>query len=269
MNEKTHFPGCIFGKEYRVFSHSFALMLTFILILAATLPGLAQDPVVPEHPSPIATLEKADSLFGSRQYTQALDLYQSLRAQNVWSPAMLLKMAYIEEALGRLGESLYYVNLYYIASHDPQALIKMEEMADKKHLEGYGEDSFEPVRTTLREYYLQISGLLVAVSLLITAILVNRARQKKKPSIALTLLVVILAATLYAHANYSWQFNRVIISHPGTYLMSGPSSASSVVEIIGEGHQLQVTGKQDVWLRVKWRNSDAYVKDFLVRSVEL
>lgn len=215
------------------------------------------------------SLTMADSLFTARQYTQALDLYTSLRAQNTWSPSMLLKMAYIEEALGRAGESLYYLNLYYLASHDPQALTKMEELADKKHLEGYSDSAALPLRTTLREYYLQIAGLLAAISLLIIAFMANRARQKKTPSIVLAVLAVVVLTALYVHVNYSRKFDRAIITRAGTYLMSGPSSASSVVEIVGEGHQLEIKGRQDIWLHVKWRNGDAYVRDFLVKQVEL
>lgn len=215
------------------------------------------------------TQGQADSLFAARQYTQALDQYTALRAQNAWTPAMLLKMAYIEEALGRLGESLYYLNLYYLASHDEQALAKMEEMADKKHLEGYDANSFVPFRATLWEYYLQLAGLLAATSLLILALMVNRVRQKKSPSLAFAVLLALFLAALFVHVNYSRSFNRVIITRAGTYLMSGPSSASSVVEIVGEGHQVSVTGQEDVWLKVQWKNGEAYVRDFLVKRVEL
>lgn len=269
MKKSTGKPGLVLRKKNHRIANPWASLATIFLLTATALHGLAQPAAASDRISPSARLENADSLFGTRQYTQALDLYVSLREQNVWSPSMLLKMAYIEEALGRLGESLYYLNLYYLASHDPQALGKMEELADKKHLEGYREDSFAPLRTTLREYYLQIAGLLAAISLLITVLMLNRARLHKKPSVVLTGVVVILLATLYVHANYSRPFNRAMIIRAGTYLMDGPSSASSVVEIVGEGHCVSILSQQDIWLKIKWRNQEAYVRKFLVRNIEL
>jgi len=58
-------------------------------------------------------LTRADSLYATKQYTQAFERYEVLFAGGRYSPAMLLKMAYIQEGLGHLGESLYYINLYY------------------------------------------------------------------------------------------------------------------------------------------------------------
>ena len=84
-----------------------------------------------------AELKKADSLFQAKQYTQSFELYTSVLKEKQYSPAMLLKMAYIQEGLGHTSMSLYYLHLYYLASHDDQALTKMEEIASKNGLEGY------------------------------------------------------------------------------------------------------------------------------------
>ena len=43
---------------------------------------------------------------------------------------MLLKMAYIQEGLNHVGQALYYLNLYYLASKDKSVLGKMEELAN-------------------------------------------------------------------------------------------------------------------------------------------
>ena len=85
-------------------------------------------------------LKKGDSLYSGRKYTQAFEVYQSLHAGGQYSPTMLLKMAYIQEGLGHLGESMYYLNLYFLATDDAQALKKMEELAQKNNLEGYETD---------------------------------------------------------------------------------------------------------------------------------
>src|ERR1041385_2293304 len=67
-------------------------------------------------------LKMADSLYLKKQYTQSLELYREIFDQHSYSPAMLLKMAYIEEGLGQNPMALYYINLYYEITHDPSAL---------------------------------------------------------------------------------------------------------------------------------------------------
>src|SRR6188768_765420 len=87
---------------------------------------------------PSAQITKAaDSLFHARHYSQSFELYRAILDQHYYSPSMLLKMAYIQEGLGHLGRSLYYLNLYYQATDDKQALYKMEDIAEKNKLEGY------------------------------------------------------------------------------------------------------------------------------------
>src|SRR3954468_14023429 len=81
-------------------------------------------------------ITQADSLFRAKQYTQSLEVYQSLFNEQKYSPAMLLKMAYIQEGLGKIGQTLYYLKLYHLATDDEQALRKMEELAGKFGLSG-------------------------------------------------------------------------------------------------------------------------------------
>ena len=107
-------------------------MILLIFVMGIT-SALAKAPS--EDPSAVV-VAKADSLFATRQFTQAGDLYQSVFQKHHYSPAMLLRMAFIHEGLGRLGESLFYLNLYHLASSDPQALKKMEELAEKNRLQG-------------------------------------------------------------------------------------------------------------------------------------
>src|SRR6185436_7100842 len=117
-------------------------ILFFIIFLSLGLPARAlpdyAETASPDNADASAiVLAKADSLYSSKQYTQALDFYQLLHKSGQYTPAMLLKVAHIQEGLGRLGESLYYLNLYFLATDDQQALKKMEELAKKNNLEGY------------------------------------------------------------------------------------------------------------------------------------
>jgi hypothetical protein len=214
---------------------------------------------------PAAQLKKTDSLFGAQQYTQALEEYETLHASGRWSPAMLLRMAYIQEGLGRLGESLYYLNLYTLAANDDQATRKMEELAEKNHLEGYEADAWESFSAPLREYFLPITALLAAFGVLILAF----ALYKREFSMPLMCGQLALMLVLALHVQYGQPTARAIVTRPQTYVMSGPSGGAHVLGIIGEGNQVRIQGQQDVWLKVKWREREAYVKENTVRRVRL
>src|SRR5688572_32178846 len=88
-------------------------------------------------------LQQADSLYEKKQYTQSLEHYQAILERKEYTPSMLLKMAYIEEGLGRVGQALYYLDLYYLATNDKFVLEKMEELSTKFNLKGYENRSEE------------------------------------------------------------------------------------------------------------------------------
>ncbi|MBL7877228.1 MAG: hypothetical protein JNL53_16305, partial [Cyclobacteriaceae bacterium] len=61
-----------------------------ILLISGVL--FSGGPAQAEHP---VQLTQGDSLFAKKQYTQSFDLYKVLYESGRYTPAMLLKMAYI------------------------------------------------------------------------------------------------------------------------------------------------------------------------------
>src|SRR4249920_2353850 len=86
-------------------------------------------------------IKQADSLFKAKQYTQSLELYQSVFNEKKYTPAMLLRMAYINEGLGKVGATLYFLKIYYLATGYDHAQKKTEELAAKFKLTVYEEDN--------------------------------------------------------------------------------------------------------------------------------
>ncbi|NOT75682.1 MAG: hypothetical protein HOP08_12210 [Cyclobacteriaceae bacterium] len=214
-------------------------------------------------------LKAADSSYNNKQYTQALDLYKGIYKEGNYSASMLLKMAHIQEGLGHLGESLYYLNLYFIASDDAQALKKMEELAEKNNLEGYKTNDSTRALAWLQEHYNIIAWLLASITVfLFASMYYQRVKLKIKPAFT-GMAFAITLTVLFIHVNFSLKDERGIVAGAPTYLMDGPSAGASVVAIIGEGHQLEIKGKKDVWLRVAWRDQEVFVKDFLIREIKL
>src|SRR5688572_24016282 len=75
-------------------------------------------------------IKVADSLYNKGAYLKSMGIYrQILENGQEYSPQMLLKMAYMEEALQHYANSMYYLNLYYNLHPNRAVLRKMEEVA--------------------------------------------------------------------------------------------------------------------------------------------
>jgi hypothetical protein len=209
----------------------------------------------------------ADSLFRSKQYTQSLELYQSVFNSGEYSLSMLLKMAYIQEGLGKIGQTLYYLKLYHMGSDDEQAQRKMEELAAKFKLSGYDSNDANRLWEWINKKITFVQFGLTGILLLLSITLFNNSKKGRKPWLATSLMVLISACILYVNNFYS--SHSVIVNNDRTYLMEGPSSGAPVAGILAEGNQLPLLGHTDVWLKVKWMDKIVYVKRGSVLTVAL
>src|SRR3981189_57542 len=164
-------------------------------------------------------LARADSLFHLKQYTQSWELYDALFHNHRYSPSMLLKMAFTQEGLGRLGQSMYYLNLYYLATHDPQALVKIEEMAARNKLEGYSDSDSARLWTVMKENHAQLLAALLSICVFLFALLFyQKVKQKRKPTATAAVLLFFLAL-LFAQGYLLQTKVQGIIASAPTYLM--------------------------------------------------
>lgn len=213
-------------------------------------------------------LQMADSLFVQKQYTQSLDLYQQIFDRGSFTPAMLLKMAFIEEGLGKTSRSLYYLTIYYNYTRDDNALIKMEEVAAKNNLTGYEVTSDDRFAALLEEYRQPITMLLAAICIFFFSFIVF-LRKKKQHVFAPLVLMTISLVALVTFINIDLHKRWGIVAAKQVYLMSGPSPGAKVVGILSDGHRLAINGKHDVWTRVTWGETNAYIKENQVLEVKL
>ena len=225
------------------------------------------------HFSPAQTsgfrLKTADSLFLAQRYTQSLEHYEQILKQRQYTPAMLLKMAFVYEGLNQIGSAMYYLNLYFISTNDKSVLEKMRELATKYNLEGYETTDTDRFLSFYLDHHLYISVTLAAMTILIfSAMYYTRVKLASRP-VASGIVLCFLLAALFAHQHYGTPMTRGIISNPSTYLMDGPSAGASVIQIIGDGHRVEVMGKKDVWMKIKWGDEVVYIKENSLRPVEL
>ncbi len=213
-------------------------------------------------------LAYADSLFKVKQYTQSLEIYEEVLAARQYSPSMLLKMAFIEEALEKVSKSLYYLSLYYNTTGDDQTLLKMQELATKNGLQGYENPESDQFYYHVNKYDYLISLLLASVALFALVWMYTQKRRGKKP-IGAVVMAMIFLVLLAINVNFPLTDSMVLITSSKTYLMSGPSAGANVIGVVDEGHKLRMLSKKDVWLEVQWFDHPVYVKESRVTPIAL
>jgi hypothetical protein len=214
-------------------------------------------------------LQKADSLFSAKRYTQALQQYEGIVDNREYTPALLLKMAYIHEALGRIAKTQYFLSLYYESTHDHSALEKMSELAKKNNLEGYEFSDQDRLLNFYYQHSKHITLILIGLMVLMSALAFSTRRRTGKRPIPAFSVLVLLTLLMVFHLEQSKHQVTSIVMRSNTYLMSGPSAGADVVAILEEGHRMSISGKKDVWVKVRWRDQDAYLKEGSLQEVSL
>lgn len=215
-------------------------------------------------------LRTADSLFTAKRYTQSFEHYKEILRQNQYTPAMLLKMAYIKEGLLQIGPALYYLNLYYIATSDKSALEKMNELASKYNLQGYETSDADRALSFYHDYQPYITAVLAALMIFMLSLSVYTKLKLRKKPVASFVVLAVLAIVMFVNINFTEKAMRKgIVATPSTYIMSGPSAAADVIEIIGDGHRVEILGEKDVWTKVSWDGNVGYVRHNALLPVRL
>jgi len=206
-------------------------------------------------------LESADSLFAQGKYTEAFEIYEDIFHQTQrFSPKMLLKMAYVQEALGDYTQTLYYLNLYYLHSGDQKTLQKMEELAEAHELEGYQLTDAERFVAFYYKNFLEINiGAFVVLLLMLASIIRNRLR-KFDISLPIIGLATVMVLFFYLN-NYVINARRGIISNNNSLLMAAPSAGSDLVDQVNKGHRVKILDKQDIWYKVDFGGQEAFIRE--------
>ncbi|WP_017731355.1 SH3 domain-containing protein [Nafulsella turpanensis] len=213
------------------------------------------------------SLQQADSLFAEQKFTEAYKLYEQILAEGKASPAMLLRMAYVDESLQRVPQALYHLNLYYQQTADREVLNKIEELAASEKLRGYEYSDEEYLRNLLYQNRQSIAlGLMVISGLVFLALVYVKFRLRQRPMGLGFLLLVALGGLAY-FVSIPLTKKQAIVMEDFVPLMSGPSAGSSLVQMIGRGHRLEVLNKQDVWYKVQWGEQVLFVKETAVERI--
>ena len=205
------------------------------------------------------SLNKADSLFNLKIYTEAKLIYDNLYyKENLYSESMLLKMALIEEGLENYEKSIYYLSQYQSINNNESSEIKIKKIANNYDLEGYEKNDFDYLQNILKENRIIIIYSLLLLILLIFIINIYRIlKSKKAPTLVLTFYIISILFLLIININLP---KSRIVYFENTFIMEKPSSGSDLYQIVKKGDKLKIIGEESVWYKIKINKTEKYIR---------
>ncbi|UJP64955.1 tetratricopeptide repeat protein [Mongoliitalea daihaiensis] len=205
------------------------------------------------------SLQNADSLFAGNNYQEALAIYEHLLVEEeIYSPAMLLKMAFVAEGMGDFSKASYYLAKFYDINPNPRVITKIKSLTEQSELYGYelsDWDQFFGFLTDLRVELTAFFAFLLVVSLTLLVVFREKAIKPKYyiPSFGLIFLIFLCN-------NFLYQPRTGIITGSPTLIMDKPTGAGKVLSVVDPGHRVIIQSSKDIWHEVKWKNKNAYIK---------
>ena len=205
------------------------------------------------------SLNKADSLFNLKIYTEAKLIYDSLYfKESLYSESMLLKMALIEEGLENYEKSIYYLSQYQSINNNESSEIKIKKIANNYDLKGYEKNDFDYLQNILKKNRIIIIYSLLLLILLIFVINIYRIlKNKKAPTLLPTFYVISILFLLIININLP---KSGIVYFENTFIMEKPSSGSNLYQIVKKGDKLKIIGEESVWYKIKINETEKYIR---------
>ncbi|MCH7411126.1 SH3 domain-containing protein [Belliella sp. DSM 111904] len=203
--------------------------------------------------------EKADSLFATKNYQESMEIYENLlHHEEAFSPAMLLKMAFIEEGRGDFSKASYYLAKYYDTNPNPRVITKIKTLTEQSNLMGYELNDWDRFLNFATDFQLEITaslGVLLLISLLLLIILGKNLKAPKYyiPTFGLILLT-------FAANNFLDGPNTGIVTGSPTIIMDKPTAGGKLLHNVDPGHRVIIKSSKDNWYEVAWGNEKGYIK---------
>jgi tetratricopeptide (TPR) repeat protein len=204
-------------------------------------------------------LSLADSLFNAQNYQEAFGVYEDLlQNDEVFSPSMLLKMAFVAEGTGDFSKASFYLAKYYDQNPNPRVITKIKALTEQANLMGYeldDSDRFLKIITDLQEELTSVFSVLLIVSLIL--LIVFRKKVDHPKYYLPTVLFLIL---VFISNNFLFQAPTGIVTGSPTLIMDKPTAGGKLLSVVDPGHRVIIKSTKDIWYEVNWAGKNAYVK---------
>ncbi len=212
-------------------------------------------------------INKADSLFQAKAYTEALQEYEQLLAEGKYAPRMLAKMALIQEGFGNVSEALYYLTLLNRQSPNEVTLRKLAELSKSHNLEGYAVNDESYFIYLFRRYKGEFLLLLSTIGLLSLFGLFWGKRRGYSPIASGVALTIYMLAVAWLF-NFQSPSSVAIVMEDNSFVMNAPSAGATLLTSLEAGHRLSIKNKIDIWYEVEWQGQQAFVREKNVQIVK-
>ncbi|WP_245553461.1 SH3 domain-containing protein [Echinicola vietnamensis] len=180
-----------------------------------------------------------------------------LQNDEAYSPAMLLKMAYITEGMGNYEDASLYLSKYYDHNPSPKVISKIKSLTDQPDLKGYTVSDSAQFFKILTDYQQPITGTL-ALLLVVSLIFIFVKKKTHQPKYLIPSAILILL--VFMSNNFLVAPQSGIIKESPTIIMGQPTAAGKFIEKVNPGHRVIIKSSEDMWYKIDWEGQDAYVK---------
>ncbi|WP_342747908.1 hypothetical protein [Mongoliibacter ruber] len=198
-------------------------------------------------------------MFIEQNYQEAFVIYEDLlQNDETYTPAMLLKMAFIAEGIGDYSQASFYLAKYYDENPNQRVITKIKALTEQSSLMGYelsDRDRFLKFITDLQTEITATLSVLLIISLILL-LFYNKQAVKAKyylPTIFLMTLVFV------ANNFFDAQKTGIITGSP-TLVMDKPTAGGKLINVVDPGHRVVIKSSKDIWYEVRWGENKAYVK---------
>ncbi|WP_235009901.1 SH3 domain-containing protein [Algoriphagus boritolerans] len=200
----------------------------------------------------------ADSLFAQRSYKEALEIYQANYQLGIYSPAMLLKMAFITEGIGDKEMATLYLSKYYDLSPNPQTITKIKSLTGQSELVGYEvSDAMRFILFLVEFKEIIVGGLTV---ILIISLIFLWSKGEKLTEARFYWPSVLLITLIFVTNNFLKSQNAALVTKSPTLIVSKPSAGGEMVDLVEPGHRVKIRSSKDIWYEVEWKEKIAYIR---------
>ncbi|GAB3236489.1 SH3 domain-containing protein [Algoriphagus aestuariicola] len=187
-----------------------------------------------------------------------MKIYQENYQVGIYSPSMLLKMAFISEGIGDKENATLYLSKYYDLSPNQQTITKIKSLTGQSELEGYQVSDGMRFVLFLVEYKEIIVGaltLFLVISLIFLWTKGNRLTEARFywPS-------VILITLIFVTNNFLKAQNAALVTNSPTMIVSKPSAGGEMIDLVEPGHRVKIKASKDIWYEVEWKEKIAYIR---------
>ncbi len=187
-----------------------------------------------------------------------MEIYQSNFQLGVYSPSMLLKMAFISEGIGDSEKATLYLSKYYDLSPNQQTITKIKTLTGQKELIGYEVSDGMRFVLFLVEYREIIVGSLTLF--LIMSLIFLWSKGNKLAEARFYWPSVFLIALIFFINNFLKSPSTALVTSSPTLIRNKPTAGGEPVDLVEPGHRVKILASKDIWYEIEWKEKIAYLK---------